>query len=147
VSDLYPQILEKDHEISFSGEDLKMRADAFTFKTLLQNLIGNAIKYTPDQGKISVTLQYDAHDIVLTVSDSGPGIAPSERDRIFDRFYRVGGDQHQSQVIGCGLGLSIVKHIADLYQAKIALAQSEWGGLAISLRFTQDIQFKEKTFV
>ena len=147
VSDLYPLILEKDHEISFVGDEISMRADSFTFKTLLHNLVGNAIKYTPDKGKISIRLENDEGVIVLTISDSGPGIAANERERIFDRFYRVGGDQHQSKVIGCGLGLSIVKHIADLYQAKIVLAQSEWGGLAISLRFTQNMEFKEKTFV
>ena len=74
---------------------------------------------------------------MLKIEDSAPGIPPEERARIFDRFYRVGGDGHHSNVSGCGLGLAIVKHIITLYDAQIQLDESELGGLAITVCFKQ----------
>ena len=80
--------------------------------------------------------EVDEQSFTLIVEDSGPGIEESEYGRVFDRFYRVGGDSHQSTVVGCGLGLAIVQHIAKLHSAKIILAKSEQlNGLKISVNF------------
>jgi signal transduction histidine kinase len=68
---------------------------------------------------------------VLDVGDSGPGIAPDERPRVFDRFYRVAGNEET----GSGLGLSIVQRIAQAHGASIELGQSAAGGLLVRLRF------------
>jgi two-component system sensor histidine kinase QseC len=74
--------------------------------------------------------------VILVVEDSGPGIPADQHERIFDRFYRLGGDQHASGVIGCGLGLSIVRHVADLHHATVTLGTSAlYGGLSVTVGF------------
>lgn len=135
VMDLYPQIESKNQEISLESNDVYILAEQFTLKTLLQNLVGNAIKYTPDNGKISIQTELFNKEVVLLIQDSGPGISENDYERVFDRFYRSGGDQHKSKVIGCGLGLAIVKHIIEVYNATIELSRSEMGGLTVKVKF------------
>jgi two-component system OmpR family sensor kinase len=99
---------------------------------LTRNLIDNAIKYTPAGGTVDVSVAHDAGAIVLTVEDSGPGIPPEDRERVFDRFYRVpGGD-----AAGSGLGLAIIKAIAERHGATLALdASPRLDGLMATVRF------------
>ncbi|MDP6416137.1 MAG: sensor histidine kinase [Gammaproteobacteria bacterium] len=105
-------------------------------ETLLENLLSNAGKYTPSGGQIMVTVQPEPHGVTLKVEDSGPGIAAEEYSRVFERFYRVGGDRHDSNQLGCGLGLAIVQHIADLHNARITLGTSSLEeGLLVSVEF------------
>lgn len=84
-------------------------------RILINNLLDNAIRYTPAGGRIEVGLATEAHTIILSVADSGIGIAAQERSRIFDRFYRIPGSAH----FGTGLGLAIVKRVADSHDAII----------------------------
>ncbi|MBZ2209889.1 ATP-binding protein [Massilia soli] len=99
---------------------------------LMRNLIDNAIKYTPADGKVDVEVRASGDGAVLTVEDSGPGVAPEERDRVFDRFYRIAG----SEAGGSGIGMAIVKAIADRHGAKLVLDQSErLGGLRVRVEF------------
>lgn len=136
ISSIYPQIAGKQQEIEFIGNDTFIMGDEFSLGVLLQNLIANASKYSPTEAKISVTLLKTTTQTILTVEDSGPGIDESEYKRIFERFYRVGGDQHASAESGCGLGLAISQHIANLHNATFELAKSKTlGGLSISLIF------------
>lgn len=101
-------------------------------RILLRNLIDNAIKYTPGSGQVRVTLATHSGATVLTVEDSGPGIAPEDRSRVLDRFYRVAG----SEVSGSGLGLAIVKTVADAHRARITLdASDSLGGLRLTVQF------------
>lgn len=148
ISQLYPQIIEKQQTISLESPDdmgsphYMIDADELSIEILLQNLITNAIKYTPSNGIILVSLSMvhssDKHTLTLLVEDSGPGIEKALRQRVFDRFYRVGGDQHQSQVIGCGLELAISSHIATLHGTQIALDDSViLGGLSARINFKQ----------
>ena len=97
---------------------------------LMRNLIENAIRYTPRNGQIEVSIFEDEQDIVLRVSDSGAGIPAEEREKIFKRFYRVLG----SGAPGSGLGLSIVQRIAEIHRARIVLGESKFGGLKFDLR-------------
>jgi two-component system sensor histidine kinase QseC len=129
IAELYNDILVKEQTIVLDSEEIELCAHEFSVHLLAVNLISNANKYTPMGGKIKVTVKLIDEDkgerkIALCVEDSGVGIEPQEYQRIFDRFYRVGGDQHNSSVLGCGLGLTIVKHIADLHGAKIKLSPS-----------------------
>ena len=124
ISDLYPEIIKHQHDISLESQVTTLYANEFALLTLVKNLIGNACKYTPNGGHILVKTEVDEQSFTLIVEDSGPGIEESEYGRVFDRFYRVGGDSHQSTVVGCGLGLAIVQHIAKLHSAKIILAKS-----------------------
>jgi two-component system OmpR family sensor kinase len=99
---------------------------------LLRNLVDNAIKYTPSGGTVDVSVVHDNGAVVVTVEDSGPGIPPEERERVFDRFYRVPG----SDAAGSGLGLAIIKSIAERHGATLALGRSQrLGGLEVTVRF------------
>ncbi|MES2259105.1 MAG: ATP-binding protein [Pseudomonadota bacterium] len=99
---------------------------------LLRNLVDNAIKYTPAGGMVDLDVRQGAQGAVLCVEDSGPGISPEERDRVFNRFYRVPG----SPAGGSGLGLAIIKAIAERHGATLTLDQSErLGGLRVQIAF------------
>lgn len=136
ISDLYSRIADKQHSIELCGDSIQIQGDAPALKTLLSNLLINAIKYTPTGGQIRVTVEADTNGSHLIIDDSGPGIVPELYGRVFQRFYRVGGDQHQSQESGCGLGLAIVKHIADIHHANIQLGKSCFtSGLKVDVFF------------
>ncbi|NNG22506.1 ATP-binding protein [Telluria aromaticivorans] len=99
---------------------------------LLRNLVDNAIKYTPGGGTADISVRNEPNKIVVTVEDSGPGIPLDERERVFDRFYRVAG----SEAAGSGLGLAIIKAIAERHGASLVLGQSErLGGLSATVAF------------
>ncbi|WP_440967039.1 ATP-binding protein [Massilia sp. GER05] len=99
---------------------------------LLRNLIDNAIKYTPEGGTVDVSVVAEHRGVTVTVEDSGPGIPPAERERVFDRFYRVPG----SDAKGSGLGLAIIKSIAERHGAALALGESKrLGGLEAAVTF------------
>jgi two-component system OmpR family sensor kinase len=100
---------------------------------LLRNLIDNAIKYTPQGGTVDVSVTAaPGGGATVTVEDSGPGIPPAERERVFDRFYRVPG----SDAAGSGLGLAIIKSIAERHGATLALGESKrLGGLEATVTF------------
>jgi len=101
-------------------------------RMLLRNLIDNAVKYTPEGGRVDVGLVKRADAVELRVDDSGPGLPEAERARVLDRFYRSG----EPQAPGSGLGLAIVKSIADLHGATVALEKSEsLGGLCVRVVF------------
>ncbi|NQY26261.1 MAG: sensor histidine kinase N-terminal domain-containing protein [Piscirickettsiaceae bacterium] len=136
IAQYYDQIAIKHQLISLtSDERCLLFANHFAVVTLVQNLITNANKYTPDHGEILVRIQQTNTMIKLSVEDSGQGIPESEYERVFERFYRVNGDQHDSGTVGCGLGLAIVHHIAILHSAEIRLEKSSLGGLKITIIF------------
>jgi two-component system OmpR family sensor kinase len=106
--------------------------DPASLGIMLSNLIDNALRYTPRGGRIDVFVERDESAVTLGVADTGPGIPRDERARVFDRFYRgAAGDEP-----GSGLGLSIVKRIADAHQATITLdAPAQGTGLIARVRF------------
>jgi two-component system OmpR family sensor kinase len=118
-----------------------VRGDAASLSMLLANLLDNALRYTPEGGRIDVAIDDDAGHAVLTVADTGPGIPASERERVFDRFYRGANTgepdgQNLDGQTGSGLGLSIVKRIADAHGATVTLdTASDGHGLAVRVRF------------
>jgi two-component system OmpR family sensor kinase len=109
-------------------------ADADGLRTLLRNLIDNAVRYSAAGGRVDVAVEPGsaAAGPAVTVSDDGPGIAAAERTRVFDRFYRRAGNSTS----GSGLGLAIVKTIADAHGATVELADNAHGsGLRVTVRF------------
>jgi signal transduction histidine kinase len=86
-------------------------------RQMLSNLINNAIKYTPTRGKIQVLGHAEGGQIIIQVSDNGPGIPPSDQPYIFDKFYR--GSNIDGDVTGTGLGLAIVKSIVENHEGRI----------------------------
>lgn len=103
---------------------MPVSGDPRQLRILIDNLIDNAVRYTEPGGRIDVRVGYDdaSREIHLDVVDSGPGLAPEQRSRVFDRFYRVVTTVgEQSPSIGAGLGLAISKEIAERHRATIAL--------------------------
>lgn len=89
---------------------------------MLANLIDNAIKYTPESGKITVSLSLKEGTISIIFADSGPGISADKHDKVFQRFYRV--EASRSLQPGNGLGLSLVQAVAKLHAGTITLSQA-----------------------
>lgn len=138
VSQLYEKIEAKNHTISLEGDDFIINGDEFTLVTLISNLLSNAIKYTPANGQIKITLKQIYKQRIWQIEDSGPGMTDDQKQRIFNRFYRVGGDQHPSGEQGAGLGMAIVQHIIAIYRAEIHLTDSDLGGLKVQVVFAGD---------
>ncbi|SPB14980.1 sensor histidine kinase [Caballeronia novacaledonica] len=118
-----------------ASEPATVKGDADALRVMFNNLIDNATKYTPKGGRVDITLTVKNGRPVVEIADSGPGIPAEERDRVFDRFYRVGGGANRARtdVAGSGLGLAIVKRIADQHGARVALAEAASGGLSVSI--------------
>lgn len=133
LTDLAPDALEKNIELAFDEDRGAMvRGDATMVGILTSNLVRNAIRYTPNNGNVGVRIREDAGAVWLHVIDNGPGIDPEERANVFERFYRTLGNRAS----GSGLGLSIVKRIADLHHAEVTLDTGESGtGLWVRVRF------------
>jgi two-component system OmpR family sensor kinase len=100
--------------------DAIVNGDAAGLRAMLSNLVDNAVRYTPEGGRVDVTVQRDHGDAVLAVRDNGPGIPAAERARVFDRFYRV-PDTGTTGIPGSGLGLAIVKRVAERHDANVTL--------------------------
>lgn len=118
-----PLALRRGIDLGFEGPEhsLYIKGQSLLLGEALNNLIDNAIRYTPSPGHITVSLYEEANHVVLAIEDSGSGIAMEERERVFDRFYRVLG----SDVDGSGLGLAIVREIAHRHQASVYIKDSQ----------------------
>ena len=117
VQEWVPKALYKGIDLGFELDDAWTSGDALLLKELLGNLIDNSIAYTPPDGTVTVRTNATGSKCTLEIDDNGPGIPPIERDRVFERFYRMPGTSGD----GCGLGLAIVKEIADRHAATVVL--------------------------
>ena len=104
-----------------------LRANPIRIRQMIDNLLGNAVKYTPQGGKISVSVRSEDRQLIFMVKDSGPGIPRDEQLRIFEKFYRA---SNVSGTKGSGLGLSIVKSIVDSYHGRVWVESSVDQGAA-----------------
>ncbi|HEX7387424.1 MAG TPA: ATP-binding protein [Castellaniella sp.] len=122
LEDLMPLARAKHIDLGvLEGPDAALRASELDLCTLVKNLVDNAILYTPDYGRVDLSVGVTHDAVVLQVADTGPGIAEAERARVFDPFYRVlGSDQP-----GSGLGLAIVKAIGDRLGARLELSDTD----------------------
>jgi two-component system phosphate regulon sensor histidine kinase PhoR len=112
-------------EMEVDSEDLTAVGDKYRITQALTNLLDNAIKYTPEKGRIKIQARAKDGSVEVTVSDNGVGIPPKDLPRIFERFYTV--DKGRSRELGgTGLGLSIVKHVVDAHQGEVRV-ESEPG--------------------
>ena len=112
------------------GGPALVAGDGTMLRELVVNLVDNAIRYTPEGGSVTVTVGGHDGEAVLSVSDSGPGVAPDEREHVFERFYRVAGGSEE----GSGLGLAIVREVAENAGGRVALSDSAAGGLKVEVR-------------
>ena len=114
-------------------EPLEVYGDRQNLSQLCNNLIDNAIKYTPEGGQIKVRVRREQADVVLEVEDNGIGISPQYQERVFERFYRV--DKARSQSLGgTGLGLSIVRNIAERHYGSVGVTSQLGKGTTFTFR-------------
>lgn len=112
-----PRALIKDLDLGFELGNAVTFGDVRLLRDLLDNLIENAIRYTPDGGRITVRTEVVGPEAVLSVEDDGPGIPADQRDKVFQRFYRLPGSPGD----GSGLGLAIVQEIVNAHGARVAI--------------------------
>ena len=125
LEDLMPLAQDKDIDLGVTGDlSATVRCNEADLRTMVRNLVENAIRYTPPGGRVELTVNTGDESVSLHVDDSGPGIDPADRERVFDAFYRVVG----SGEIGSGLGLSIVRTLASGREHRSLLANHRWPG-------------------
>lgn len=128
-----PLAKEYQVELSMNCRPISMHANVQQLRALFTNLISNAIKYNKPNGKVNVTVNSEAKDIIIIVEDTGMGIPEDSKQRVFERFYRV--DKGRSKRVGgTGLGLSIVKHIVGYYNGNIELESKLMEGSKFTVR-------------
>jgi two-component system phosphate regulon sensor histidine kinase PhoR len=146
VSASRPAADVKQHKLTqqLPQERLEVFGDRQNLSQLVDNLIDNAIKYTPEGGRVDVRLRREGADLVLEVEDSGIGINPQYQERVFERFYRV--DKARSQSLGgTGLGLSIVRNIAERHGGTVAVKSQEGRGSVFTFRIPLAAAASDKT--
>lgn len=118
-------------ELDLPRETCPLTASEPLLRSLISNLVDNAIKFSADGCRARLTCVSTDGGVLLSIEDSGAGLDAAERERVLGRFYRAGDTNSP----GAGLGLSIVKSIADIHLATVELAESELGGLAVRVHF------------
>ena len=122
LQDLLPLAEARQIDVGVAGEgDARVAASELDLLTLVKNLVDNAIRYTPAGGRVDLSVEPRPDGVLLCIRDSGPGIAPAERERVFDPFYRALGNEQS----GSGLGLSIVQAIAQRLGARVSLDDAD----------------------
>lgn len=134
INDFSMAAEKKNLTLSLSGDDGEIRGYPLLLREMFFNLIDNAIKYTPEGGKISVMLENTGNHFICKVSDTGIGIPEEHQPHIFERFYRV-DKSHSRSTGGTGLGLAIVKHVAQIHHAKLSLVSAEAQGTTFTIQF------------
>ncbi len=121
-----------DLGVDDASSSVEINADPFLIRELLNNLIDNALNYTQPHGHVTVRVWQQCNDATLEVEDNGTGIPESEQDKVFERFYRMPGSAPE----GCGLGLAIVREIAQGHQATVSVhAGAEGHGTRMVVKF------------
>ena len=136
VCELYADSAEESgHHFAWSiAPDVRMKGEAMQWTRMVTNLLDNAFKYVPPGGTVDLTLDTGP---VLTVADDGPGIAPAERARIFDRFFRGAHADESEETKGSGLGLSLARAIAERHGLELELVE---GGKGAAFRVARNGQ-------
>jgi len=128
-----PQAQQQGLTLTASVQPVQMEGNEEMLRELVTNLVSNALQYTPAGGKIEVTLRQDGETADLAVADTGIGISPEKRERIFEEFYRT----PQAKTVfqdGTGLGLAIVSRIVQIHHGDIDVRENPAGGTVFSVR-------------
>lgn len=133
IAALAPAALEKGVQFELlAGDETTVHGNPGLLQVLLRNLLDNAVKHTPPGTSVQVGITHEPGTICLSVSDNGPGIPEQERNKVLERFYRP----LDTQASGSGLGLSIVKRIAEVHDASLQMAPTDEGrGLRVTVSF------------
>ena len=132
ASDWAPRAFELKIDLRFSLENAVVLGDPLLLAEMVDNLIDNALRYTPAGGRVTVSTGHGGGNPYLSVEDSGPGIPLAERTKVLERFYRITGTPGD----GSGLGLAIVREVAERHGAELAIgACNDEGGTAVRVTF------------
>jgi two-component system phosphate regulon sensor histidine kinase PhoR len=133
VADFEPMVGKKRQTLSahVGPGAARLVTDAAKLHDIVRNLVENAVSYTPEGGAIEVRAVATAGGLRLSVADTGPGIAPEEVGRVFERFYRV--DKSRARPGGTGLGLSIVKHLVHVLGGEVTVENQASGGAVFTV--------------
>ena len=125
---IYPLMIARHQALDtrFDTPGPTIVADRDRFEQILVNLLSNANRFAPAGGRIAVQVRADEYEVVISVSDTGPGIPPEEQQHIFEAFYR-GRDGGRRRVPGMGMGLAIAKSLTELHGGRIWLESGEGG--------------------
>ncbi|RME66387.1 MAG: hypothetical protein D6782_04480 [Alphaproteobacteria bacterium] len=116
------------------ADGLRVQASDELMETVLENLLENALSFSPAGGAIRVTARADAHDVVISIADDGPGVREHELDRIFERYYSARAAGNDRDGLHFGLGLWIVKRNLEAIGATVAARNRASGGLEVTMR-------------
>jgi two-component system sensor histidine kinase QseC len=133
IADVAPAAVARQQTISLDADAAcAISGDQTLLEVLVRNLVDNAVRYSPDAAQVHVRVAQEAGQMVLSVEDSGPGLADSDLQRLGERFFRVTGTNES----GSGLGWSIVRRIAAVYRGQVSVERSKaLGGLAVRVAF------------
>jgi two-component system sensor histidine kinase GlrK len=127
-------ISSREIKLKLDVAPISVKADEGKLRLVLENLISNAIKFTPEKGQIAINAKMDGPELVIEVTDSGPGVAPEDKDRIFEAFYQ-GRRLQGGPVGGTGIGLSVVHECVQAHGGTIELkTESDIGGAYFLVR-------------
>lgn len=132
LADHRPSIMKKKLHCKLRLETPTVPADPARFRILIDNLLSNAIKFTPEGGSIAIVDKCDGEDWVFEVRDSGPGIPPGDRERVFQPFFQ-GPSPNAMHVKGTGLGLSIAREIARAHGGELSVPEGAGGRIRLTL--------------
>jgi two-component system phosphate regulon sensor histidine kinase PhoR len=124
----------KDHKISINLTEVTLEVDHLGFESIFVNLIENAAKYSPAGSTITVRLEENKQEVVLTILDQGSGIDKKKRTRVFSKFYREENEMTRKSK-GTGLGLYIVNFLVKKHNGQINLTENSPNGLIVSIHF------------
>ncbi len=120
-------------ETAIGGDLPPLRTDRGKLAQILVNLLANAIKFTPEGGRIALEARRAGEDVLVTISDTGIGIPARELDRIFDEFHQVDGSSSRAYG-GTGLGLALVRTLARMLEGDVSVESTEGVGSTFTLR-------------
>jgi two-component system sensor histidine kinase GlrK len=139
VNDRKLAIVARGIRVDVNCENVTAYCDEEKIRVMLDNLLSNAVKFSPERGIISFKLYKEHGDAVFEVLDEGPGIPPSERDKVFDIFYR-GTDAPIAAIKGSGLGLSIVKEYVQLHKGQVEILDGPGAHFRIRIPRKRDME-------
>ncbi|HUW21437.1 MAG TPA: ATP-binding protein [Candidatus Bathyarchaeia archaeon] len=131
---ILPLAKKKNIKIKLEVEKQAVFANQDSLEKMLVNFLDNAIKYTPEGGKVSITAKQGKKNLVIKIKDSGVGIPKKDLSHIFDRFYRAEQSRSKDKISGFGLGLSLAKRIIEIHKGSVSVASTLGKGTAFTVK-------------
>lgn len=124
------------YEFHCSEKEIEVYADKDKMEMIFYNLLSNALKYTPQSGKITLSIINEEQEVLIAVTDNGRGIAPAAKERVFEKFYQA-KDTDSNTKPGFGIGLYLVKQFTDAHHGTVTCADTPGGGTTFSVRLAK----------